>query len=97
MTLGTLFNKSRASIRKIKEEDECISPYDVKALSTPVPIESAFKIIKEQLECDRQLHQRIVMTVDSIISLLEFCLNNTIFCFRADTMSNWKRQPLGHL
>ena len=39
--------------------DECIISYDVKALFTSVPIEPAIKIIKQHLENDKELQQRI--------------------------------------
>ena len=51
----------RDFIQKIKgiklEEDEYISSYDVKTLFTSVPVESAIKIIMEQLKHDKELHQ----------------------------------------
>ena len=62
--------------------DECIISYDVKALFTSVPIETAIKIIKQHLENDRELQQRTSMSVPHIIILLEFCLKNTHFVFQ---------------
>ena len=55
--------------------------YDVKALFTSVPIEPANEIIKKHLKEDKELQQRTAMTVNMIICLLEFCLNNTYFLF----------------
>ena len=70
-------------IKGIKlEKNVSISSYDVKALLISVPIEPALKIIKGQLEQDKELHLRTSVTVDSIITLLEFCLKNTYFCSR---------------
>ena len=61
---------------------ECITSYDVSALFTSVPIESAITIIRNKLELDPELHQRTTMKVEHIISLLEFCLKTTYFQFQ---------------
>ena len=61
---------------------ECIVSYDVKALFTSVPIKPAINIIKQLLEDYKELQQRTTMTVQNIICLLEFCLNNTRFIFQ---------------
>ena len=60
---------------------ECISSYDVSALFTSVPIESA-NIIRRKLELDKELHTRTTMKVEQIISLLELCLKTTYFPFQ---------------
>ena len=64
------------------QPQECIVSYDVKALFTSVPIKPAIKIIKQLLEDDRELQHRTSMTVQNIICLLDFCLNNTCFIFQ---------------
>ena len=64
------------------QPQECIISYDVKTLFTSVPIEPATKIIKQHLEDNKELQQRTSMTVNHIISLLEFCLKNTYFIFQ---------------
>ena len=56
--------------------------YDVSALFTSIPIDPAIKTIKKHLEEDQDLSKRTGMTVDHIISLLEFCLRNTYFSFQ---------------
>ena len=61
---------------------ECITSYDVSALFTSVPIESAITIIKKKLEMDPELHTRTTMKVEQVISLLEFCLKTTYFQFQ---------------
>ena len=61
---------------------ECLSSYDVSALFTLVPIDSALKIIKDLLEKDPTLKDRTVMGVNDIILLLEFCLKNTYLSFQ---------------
>ena len=66
---------------KTLQEDQCIMSYDVKALFTSVPIQPAIDIIKKLLE-DGELQQRTNMSVNHIISLLEFCLRATYFTFQ---------------
>ena len=75
--------ESADEIRKTKlEEGECITSYDVTAVSTSVPVPSALEIIKNRLEQDTDLPNRSIMTADNIIELLGFCLNNTYFLFQ---------------
>ena len=62
--------------------EECMVSYDVEALFTPVPVESAISIIKKHLEEDKELHQRTAMSVYQISCLLTFCLNTTYFTFK---------------
>ena len=70
-------------VKNIKlQPQECTVSYDVKALFTSVPIKPAINIIKQLLEDDKELQQRTTMTVQNIICLLEFCLNNTSFIFQ---------------
>ena len=64
------------------EKDECLMSFDVKALFTSVPIQPAIQVIKKLLEEDQDLKQRTSMSVDNIISLLEFCLRSTYFTFK---------------
>ena len=71
------------NIKDIKlQPDECIMSYDVSALFTSILIDPAIKTIKKHLEEDQDLSKRTSMTVNHIISLLEFCLRNTYFSFQ---------------
>ena len=56
--------------------------HDVKALFTSVPIQPAIDVIKKMLEEDGELQKRTSMSVQHIISLLEFCLRSTYFTFQ---------------
>ena len=47
-----------------------------------IPIEPVLKIIKSLLEKDEKLQDRIVLSVQHIVDLLGFCLNNTRFSFQ---------------
>ena len=64
------------------QSGECVTSYDVSALFTSVPIESAITTIRNKLELDPELHTRTSMKVGHIISLLEFCLKITYFQFQ---------------
>ena len=64
------------------KKDECLVSFDVKALFTSVPIQPAIQVIQKLLEEDQDLKQRTSMSVNHIISLLEFCLGSTYFIFK---------------
>ena len=63
-------------------QDQCKKSYDVKALFTSVPTTKAITIIKQLLEQDQELQQRTSLSIESILSLLEFCINSTYFSFQ---------------
>ena len=70
-------------LRSLKlEKDECLMSFDVKALLTSVPIQPAIHVIQKLLEEDQDLKQRTSISVNHIISLLEFCLESTYFTFK---------------
>ena len=58
---------------------QCMMSYDVKALFTSVLIQPALNTIQKLLEEDKELQQRTTMSVESITTLLEFCLKSTYF------------------
>ena len=64
------------------QPNECITSYDVSVLFTSVPIDPAITIIRRILELDQEFHLRTSMSVEQIISLLEFCLKTTYFQFQ---------------
>ena len=76
---------------------ECMASYDVEALFTSVPVESAISIIKKHLEEDKELHQRTAMTVEQISCMLEFCLNTTYFTFQGKICMNRSKELLWSL
>ena len=59
-----------------------MTPYDVKALFTSVPVDPSINIVKHKLLQDPTLPQRTSMSIQQIITLLEFCLRNTYFLFQ---------------
>ena len=66
-------------VRGIKlQTTECITSYDVSALFTSVPIESAITIIRNKLEMDPEPHHRTTMKVEHITILLELFENHLL-------------------
>ena len=63
-------------------KDQCMMSYDVKALFTSVPITKVITIIKQLLEEDQGLQQRTSLSIENILSLLEFCITSTYFSFQ---------------
>ena len=62
-------------------EGEVITSYDVKALFTSVPVDPSINIVQQKLSQDPTLPQRTQMSIQQIVTLLEFCLKNTDFLF----------------
>ena len=83
-------------IKKIKlEEGEYIISYDVSALFTSIPVQSAIEVTKKRLEQDTELHQRISMSINNILELLEFCLCNTYFLFQGQFSEQTQGTAMG--
>ena len=61
------------------QERECVNSFHVSTLFTLVPTDPAISILKRKLEQDQGLHVGTSMTVQHVISLLEFCLRTTYF------------------
>ena len=76
---------------------ECLCSYDVTALFTSVPIDPALTIIKDLLEQDDTLQDRTVLSVQTIISPLGFCLHNTYFSFQNKFYEQVEGAPMGSL
>ena len=69
--------------------------YDVKVLFTSVPTTQATNIIKKLLEQDQELQQRTLLSIENIISLLEFCLNSTYFSFQGKYFKQLEGAAMG--
>ena len=59
-----------------------MTPFDVKAPFTSVPVDPSILIIKQKFAQDPALPQRTSMSIQQIVTLLEFCLKNTYFLFQ---------------
>ena len=69
--------------------------YDVKALFTSVPIPKASTINKQLLEEDLTLHQRTSLSIENILSLLEFCITSTYFSFQGKFFEQLEGATMG--
>ena len=74
---------------------ECLSSYDVTSLFTSVPIDLALNIIKDLLEKDDKLNDRMVLSIQNITELLGFCLHNTYFSFQNKFYEQVESAPMG--
>ena len=69
-------------IKEVKLEPwEVMTSYDVKAFFTSVPMDPSINIIKQKQQ-DQLLSQSTKMSIQQVVTLLEFCLNNTDFLFQ---------------
>ena len=57
--------------------------FDVVSLFTNIPTDLALDVARRRLLADETLPDRTNLTVDSLVSLLEFCLNATYLTFRS--------------
>ena len=53
--------------------------YDITILFMYIPVRHAVRVIKSKLEKDPKFQQRCKLTIDQVITPLEFCLNTTYF------------------
>ena len=70
----------RIMTRRLEDGEVQVS-FDVTNLFGKVPISKALTVTRERLENDPTLKDRTKLTVDQIIELLKFCLENTYFTF----------------
>ena len=72
-------------VKKIKDVEvppgHKLISYDVSALFTSIPTTDAVRVIREYLEKDQTLGQRCPMSIEQLLSLLEFCLDTTYFVY----------------
>ena len=91
--------KNRDFVEQLKDvrlkQEECIISYDVTGLFTSVPIQPVVNIIQQRLANDKQLHQRTTMSINHIISLLEFCLRSTSFVFQGQYYQQMEGAAMG--
>ena len=81
-------------IKKIKlEERESIISYDVSALFTSIPVQSAIQVIKKKLEQDTELHKRTTMSTINILELWNSVYATPTSCSKA----NFMNKPRGQL
>ena len=77
------------------EKGEYIISYDVSALFTYIPVQSAIEVTKKKLEQDTELHHRTPMSISNILEMLEFCLCNTYFLFQGQFYKQTQGTAMG--
>ena len=81
-------NNSSELVKEVSQlqitPEEELRSYDVTALFTSVPVDSALDIIKEKLEQDTSLSERTPMNPLEVTNLLQLCLKCTYFQFRGE-------------
>ena len=83
-------------IKDVRLKDgESIMSYDVTSLFTSVPIKPALDIIQQRLAKDQDLQKRTSMTIQHIITLLDFCLNSTSFMFQGKYYQQMEGAAMG--
>ena len=70
--------------------------YDVSALFTSIPVDEAICVIRRRLEKDTSLSERCELSIDQIITLLEFSLNTTYLSVTVCSTSRSGASPWGH-
>ena len=92
-------NSTQDFVKQVKHitlaPGEWLSPYNVSAVLTSVPIDPALKIIQDLLVKDPTLKDRTVIGIDDIIHLLEFCLKNTYFSFQGQFFEQFEGAAMG--
>ena len=63
-------------------DHETITSYDVSALFTCIPPDTALKVVRECLNKDNSLKDRTKLSVDQIVELVDICLKTTYFSYR---------------
>ena len=72
-----------------------MSPYNIKALFTLVPVDPALNIIHNKLHKETTLSNRTPLSIPSIMSLLCFCLKSTFFTFQDKYYEQVKGAAMG--
>ena len=69
--------------------EEILVSFDVVSLFTKVPIVLAIYVARDRLQEDNTLEDRIALSINDIIQLLEFCLKATYFSFRGQMINKF--------
>ena len=85
-------------IQKVKlKPGEIITSYDIKTLLTSAPVDPSISIVKHKLHQDPTLPQRTNMSIQQIVTLLEFCLKNTYFLYQGKSYDQVHGAAMGSL
>ena len=86
MHTDSYISNTKDFIEKLQDieiaDDEVMVSFDVKALFTSVPTDAAKVVISNLLENDSQLSERTNLTADTIMELVNLCIETTNFQFK---------------
>ena len=72
------------------EQGKCMPFYDVKVIVTSAPVDHTLDIIHSKLQQDPMFYTRNPLSVNSIITLLEFCLKVPSSCCKVSIMNRYR-------
>ena len=77
------------------DPDEILVSFDVVSLFTCIPTHLAIDVVKERLDFDQSLPERTNLSIQNIIALLKFVLDNNFFVFQGDHFKQIFGCPIG--
>ena len=90
---------SASFVEKIRtmsvDPDEILVSFDVVSLFTCIPTHLAMEVVKERLDFDKSLPERTNLSIQNIIALLQFVLDNNFFVFQGDHFKQIFGCPMG--
>ena len=72
------FQKSKVQKSSITCSEEVMVSFDVKSLFSSIPVDLALTVTKERLQQDQNLAERTYLSVDNILKLSDFVLNQLL-------------------
>ena len=61
------------------DANEILVSFEVVSLFTCIPTHLAIEVVKERLDCDQSLPERTNLSIQNIVALLNFVLDNNFF------------------
>lgn len=91
--------KSASFVEKIRtlsvDPDEILVSFDVVSLFTCIPTHLAIEVVKERLDSDQSLPERTNLSIQNIMTLLQFVLDNSFFVFQGNHFQQIFGCPMG--
>ncbi|KAL9967075.1 hypothetical protein ACROYT_G025238 [Oculina patagonica] len=90
---------SASFVEKIRtlsvDPDEILVSFDVVSLFTCIPTHLATEVVKERLDSDQSLPERTNLSIQNIMALLQFVLDNNFFVFQGNHFQQIFGCPMG--
>ena len=90
---------SASFVEKIRtlsvDPDEILVSFDVVSLFTCIPTHLAIEVVKERLDSDQSLPERTNLSIQNIMTLLQFVLDNSFFVFQGNHFQQIFGCPMG--